>query len=92
MPGQYVVKAVRINSLKCSFFRVARWLAFTNFIAEKKNSQQYVVLYTEINYTLIWKWSNLAWNSSNSLVLPLSDRQMPLREKHSDIGKMTECF
>jgi len=44
-----------------------------------------------------WKWSNLAWNTSDSLticfsVLPLSDRQMPLREKHSDIGKMTECF
>jgi len=44
-----------------------------------------------------WKWSNLAWNSSGSLtiyfsVLPLSDRQMPLREKHSDVDEMTECF
>jgi len=35
--AQYVVKAVQINSLKCSCFRVARWFDFTNFITEKKN-------------------------------------------------------
>ena len=34
-PGQYVVKTVQINSPKCSFFRVARWFDFTNFITEK---------------------------------------------------------
>ena len=44
-----------------------------------------------------WKWANLALISSSSFtiyfsVLQLSGRQMPLREKHSDIGKMTECF
>jgi len=44
-----------------------------------------------------WKWSNLTWDSSSSApiyfsVLPLSGRQMPLHEKHSDIGKMTECY
>jgi len=35
-----------------------------------------------------WKWSNLAWNFSNSLtiyfnILPLCGLQLPLREKHS---------
>jgi len=35
--GNYAVKAVRINSPKSSFFRVARWYDFTNFITEKKN-------------------------------------------------------
>ena len=34
--AQYVVKDVQINSPKCLFFRVARWLDFTNFIIEKK--------------------------------------------------------
>jgi len=27
---------------------------FTNFITEEKNSQQYVVLYTKISYTLVF--------------------------------------
>jgi len=31
------VKAVQINSPKCSFFKIARWYDFTNFITEKKN-------------------------------------------------------
>ena len=43
--GQYV-KDVRIISPKCSFFTVARWFEFTNFITEKQNSQKYVVLCT----------------------------------------------
>jgi len=43
-----------------------------------------------------WKWPYLTWNSSGSVpiyfsVLPLSGRQMPHHEKHSDIGKMMEC-
>ena len=42
--GQYVVKAVRINSSKCSIFRVARWFHFETVITEKKYSQGYVVL------------------------------------------------
>jgi len=29
---------VRINSPKCSFFRVAQWYDFTNFIKEQQNS------------------------------------------------------
>ena len=29
---------VRINSPKCSFFRVTQWFDFTNFITEKQNS------------------------------------------------------
>jgi len=53
-PGQYVVQAVRINSPKCSFFRVARWFDFTSFITGKKISQEYVVLYTEMSYTLVF--------------------------------------
>jgi len=28
---------VQMNSPKCSFFRVAQWFDFTNFIIEKKN-------------------------------------------------------
>ena len=32
----YVVKAMRINSPKCSSFRVTRWFDFTNFITNKK--------------------------------------------------------
>jgi len=35
-PGQYVVKAVQINSPKCSFFMVAWWYDFTNFITVKQ--------------------------------------------------------
>jgi len=46
---RHLVIAVRNNSPKCSFFRVARWFDFTKFITEKKNSQQYVVIYTEIS-------------------------------------------
>jgi len=30
------VKALQINSPKCSFFKVARWFDFTNFITEQK--------------------------------------------------------
>ena len=52
MSGQYV-KDVQINSPKCSFFRVARWFDFTNFITEKQNPQQYVVLSTEMSCTLV---------------------------------------
>ena len=44
---------VRINSPKCWFFRVPPWFDFTNFITEKQNPQQYVVLYTEISCTLV---------------------------------------
>ena len=40
---QYVFKAVRINSPKCSFVGVARWYDFTNFIPPK-NAQQYDML------------------------------------------------
>ena len=42
---------VQIISPKCSFFRLAQWFDLTNFITEKQNSQQYVVLYTEISWT-----------------------------------------
>jgi len=41
--GQYVAKAVRINSLKCSFFRVARWVCKCLFGKHtKKCFQRYV--------------------------------------------------
>ena len=53
-PGQYVVEAVRINSPNCLFFRIARWFDFANFTTEKKNSQQQVVLYTEMSYTQVF--------------------------------------
>jgi len=36
------------------FVRVARWFDFTNFITENKNSQQYVVLNTEISGALVF--------------------------------------
>ena len=52
-PGKYVVKAVRINSPKCSFFRVPRWFDCTNFITEKKIHSS-VVLYTEMSYTPVF--------------------------------------
>jgi len=45
---------VRINSPKFSFSRVALWFDFTNLITEKQNSQQYVVLYTEMNCRLFF--------------------------------------
>jgi len=45
---------VRMNSPKCSFFRVAQWFDFTNFIAEKQNLQQYVVLYTDMSCSLVF--------------------------------------
>jgi len=45
---------VRINSPKFPFSRVAEWFDFTNFITEKQNSQQYLVLYTEMNCTLVF--------------------------------------
>jgi len=45
---------VQIISPKCSCFRVAQWFDFTNFITEKQNSQQYVVLYTEISCALFF--------------------------------------
>ena len=54
---------VRINSPKFSFTRVAQWFDFTNFITEKQNSQQYVVLYTEMNCTLAFiVWVFTSWN------------------------------
>ena len=152
------VKAVHINSPKCSFFKVARWFDFINFITEKKNhsnmlcyTQKWVIhwyfkswvftlwnLSSEISVewhwlkfvfsqiflhfgqfyfysrqvcykrlanwtdTLTlsgftrnakhgfnsWKWSNLAWNFSNSLAIYFSifsfcGLQLRLREKHS---------
>jgi len=40
------------NSPKCSFFRVTGWFDFTNF--REKNSQQYVVRYTKMSYTLVF--------------------------------------
>ena len=47
---------MRINSPKCSFFRVARWFDFTNFITEKKISlQQYVVLKNSQQYVVLKK-------------------------------------
>ena len=56
---------MRINSPKCSFVRVARWFDFTNFVSEKKNSQLYVVLYTEMSNTLEFKlWVFTFWNLS----------------------------
>jgi len=33
---------------------IARWFDFTNFITEKIHSQQYVMLYTEMSYTLVF--------------------------------------
>ena len=48
------LQEVQIISPKCSFFRVAQWFDFTNFITEKQNSQQYVVLYTKISCTLVF--------------------------------------
>jgi len=152
------VKAVQINSPKCSFFKVARWFDFTNFITEKKIAAIYCTirrngLYTGIvnsGYLLCgtcrqklsvqrhwlklglsqiflhfgqfyfysrqvcykrlvnwtdtltlngftrnakhgfnsWKWSELAWNFSNSLtiyfsIFPFCGLQLPLREKRS---------
>jgi len=49
-----VVKAVQINSPKCSFYRVVQWFDFKNVITEKKHSQQYVVLYAEMSHTLVF--------------------------------------
>ena len=43
---------MRINSPKYSFVRNARCFDFTNFITENKDSQQYVVINTEISRTL----------------------------------------
>jgi len=45
---------VRINSHKCSYFRVTQWFDFTNFITQKQNSKQYVVLYTEMSCALVF--------------------------------------
>jgi len=45
---------VQVISPKCSFFRVAQWSDFTNFITEKQISQQYIALYTEISWTLVF--------------------------------------
>jgi len=54
---------VRINSPKCSLSRIAQWFDFTNFITEKQNSQQYAVLYTEMNCTLVFiLWVFTFWN------------------------------
>ena len=36
--GQYVVKAVQINSSKCSFVRVAWFFNIANFIMENNSS------------------------------------------------------
>ena len=43
---------MRINSPKYSFVRNARCFDLTNFITENKDSQQYVVINTEISRTL----------------------------------------
>jgi len=40
--------------LPSAFFRVERWFDFTNFVTEIKKSQQYVVLYTNMSYTLVF--------------------------------------
>ena len=45
---------MQINSLKCSFVRLARYFDFTNFITEKKYSPQYVVLKTERRRALVY--------------------------------------
>ena len=45
---------MQINSLKCSFVRLARYFDFTNFITENKDSQQYVVLETERSRALVY--------------------------------------
>jgi len=45
---------VRINSPKCSFFRIPQWFDFTYFITEKQISQQFVVLQTEMSCTLVF--------------------------------------
>ena len=62
-PGQYVVKAVRINSPKCSFFKVARWFDFTNFIIEKKIHSN-MLFYTQ-KWVIHWYfkfWVFTFWN------------------------------
>jgi len=44
-----------LNSPKCVFVKVAWYFDFTNFITENKYSQQYVVLNTELNRTLVFQ-------------------------------------
>jgi len=43
---------MQINYPKCSFLRVAQLFDVTKFITENKNSQQHVVLNTEMSPTL----------------------------------------
>ena len=52
--GQYDVKAVRINSLKCLFVGLAKYFDFTNVITENKDSHQSVVLKTESSPSLVF--------------------------------------
>ena len=51
---RYDVKAVQINSITCSFVRLARYFDFTNFITENKDSLKYVVLKTERSGALVF--------------------------------------
>ena len=64
-PRQYVVEAVQINSLKCSFLKVARWFDFANFITEKKIHNN-MLCYTH-KWVIHWYfkfWIFTFWNLS----------------------------
>ena len=50
--GWYVVKAVRISSVRCWFVRLARCFDFATFITECSYPQQYLVLKNEMSRTL----------------------------------------
>ena len=58
---QYFVKAVRINSPKCSFLGLHDDLIVRTSLQRKK-SQQYVVLYTEWSCTLVFRILGIFWN------------------------------
>ena len=54
-----------INSSKCSFFTVARWFDFTNFITEKKITSICCAIHRNELYTGIFKfWVFTFWNLS----------------------------
>jgi len=48
-----LLKLCQLISPKCSFFKVARWFDFTNFIKEKKIHSN-MLLYTEVSCTLVF--------------------------------------
>jgi len=58
---QYFVKAVRINSPKCSFLGLHDDL-IVRTSSQRKKSQQYVVLYTEWSCTLVFRILGIFWN------------------------------